>query len=712
MLIFIRRLRWLFIVGIAFFFLRIFYAKYRLTDEHRIYTSILEELPHFERLLREKQKNFSDVQYRLNKIERTLSKYTWHLNRLLRTIRFNQDKSIRHSHFNSFDFDFTKNQSKFLVYFHPTTKLSIDIDDEILRQFYSNIRSPYRTFNQTEAVLKIVYLPIRSNQGKLCYKDLFTKDYLIIYEFINEIEEDIDQRCFEGNFLPVKLFHHRELQINDYWRWNEGNRTSIGIIYLNTSASLARVEIDRLKEEYDIQLECNHSSCFKTVVQTNLSAISIICSSSYSISIQYQFFELFYNLLSEQTHLILSNCNGYLPYSKLIDYSHPSTSLPWVYTIYFQTFERRVQTLIAYLRTYSHFPLLPNEIDLIKEPKNQLIKAKNVYYLIHSRNLNFTQMPIGLLTPINFQTNKPFKRSSESTFYDQWNRFYQPFYRSTQLTNPFELHRGTTINEKYTIVILTHKRRFYQLNRLLLHLNGLINVDRILVLFNQIDPLNSSPSENLTLTDFLDNYEHFLPSIHIEIVYLFNLINDLNNRFIPWHEFIQTDGILSLDDDSFLRHDEIEYGFHTWKENRARLVGFISRTHRSNPLEYDATSSCAYSMILTGAAFIHRWYLDYYTNIMSKKIRDYVRLNMNCEDLAMNFLISFLSNQSPIKIGHRETFHCYQCEESLSNKIHHYQQRTECLKYFSNLYRFNPLRYSIYHIDSFFNITSCFSSNE
>lgn len=704
MLMFIRRLRWLFIVGIAFFFLRIFYAKYRWTDEHRIYTSILEDLPHYERLLREKQKNFSDVQYRLNKIERTLSKYTWHLNRLLRTIRFNQDKSIRHSYFNSFDFDTTKNQSKFLVYFHSVTNLSIDIHEEILRVFHSNIRSSYRTLNPSEAALKIIYLPIRSNQAKLCYKDLFSKDYLIIYEFINEFREDIDQQCFQGNFLPVKLFHHRDLQIS---RANEGNRTSIGIVYLNTSTSLVTEEINRLKEDYDIQLECYDSSCFDMIQKKNLSVISIICSSSYSLSIQYQFFELFFNLLSQQIHLILSNCNAYLPYSKVIDYSHPSTSLPWLYTIYFQTFEQRVQTLIAYLRTSSHFSIFANEIDLIKEPKDQLVKGKDFYYLIHSRNLNFTRMPIGLLTPINFQTPNSLKRSSESPSYDQWNRFYQPFYRSPSLTNPFEFHRRTTINEKYTIVILTHKRRFYQLNRLLLHLNGLINVDRILVLFNQIDPLNSSPSNNLTLTDFLDNYEHFLPSIHVEIVYLFTLTNDLNNRFIPWHEFIQTDGILSLDDDSFLRHDEIEYGFQTWKDNRARLVGFISRTHRSNPLEYDATSSCTYSMILTGAAFLHRWYSDYYTNIMSKKIRDYVQLHMNCEDIAMNFLISFLSNQSPIQIGHRTTFHCYQCEESLSNKIHHYQQRTECLKYFTNLYRFNPLRYSVYHIDSFFNISSC-----
>jgi hypothetical protein len=113
-------------------------------------------------------------------------------------------------------------------------------------------------------------------------------------------------------------------------------------------------------------------------------------------------------------------------------------------------------------------------------------------------------------------------------------------------------------------------------------------------------------------------------------------------------------------------------------------------------------------MVLTGAAFLHRWYLDYYTNIMTESIRKYVELNMNCEDIAMNFLISYLTKQGPIKIGNRETFHCYKCEESLSNKIDHYNQRTECIKHFSNIYRLIPLHYSISHINNLLNITSCF----
>ncbi|CAF3862709.1 unnamed protein product, partial [Rotaria sordida] len=696
--------------------------KYSLTDEHRIFTSLLIELPHIERLIRMKQVNLTLIQNRLNKVEKYLTKYTWHLNRLIKTIDYNkQEEKKKNFRFNSFDLDLEKNihknYTKFLVCFHLIKSLNDDIDYQILNKFHlkiSTINSPYITLNKSEAYLNVIYLPIRSYQRNICYKDLISENYFVLYEFLNPIDEDIDEKCFHGNFLPVKFFTqfntNQTYVNNDHWRLNDEQKSPIGIIYLNTTSTIATREYDRLQNEYEIIIECYHRSCYQTIFNKNISIISLICSSIYSISIQYEFYEIFFYLLSQQIHINLFNCENYLPYSNVIDWLHPSSSLSWLYTIYFQTFQHRFHTLIAYLRTYYRLPTLLNELKFI-EIKNQLIKEKNFYYLIHSRNINFTKMPIGLMDKINFQSNKnKYSIYNEPTFYDQWNRLYQPFYRSKILTNPFEI---SSFEEKYTIIILTHKKRFYQLNRLLLHLNGLINLDRIIVLFNQVDSIENFQNKNFSLQNFLDNYSIYLPSIHVEIIYIFNLSNNLNNRFLPWNEFIYTDCILSLDDDSFLRHDEIEYAFRIWKENRSRLIGFISRSHKSDTLEYDtSSSSCTYSMILTGAAFLHRWYLDFYTNIMSKQIRQYVELHMNCEDIAMNFLISYLSKQTPIKIGHRETFYCYKCQESLSSKINHYNQRTECIKYFSNIYRLIPLYYSIYRIDNLLNITSCILEKE
>lgn len=54
--------------------------------------------------------------------------------------------------------------------------------------------------------------------------------------------------------------------------------------------------------------------------------------------------------------------------------------------------------------------------------------------------------------------------------------------------------------------------------------------------------------------------------------------NSLNNRFVPW-DAIETEAVLSLDDDARLRHDELIFAFRVWRENRDRIVGFPGRFH-------------------------------------------------------------------------------------------------------------------------------------
>jgi hypothetical protein len=247
MLIYHRRQRWLFFVLIFGSFLLIYkynhIKTYVLSDEHRIYTSLLIELPRLERLIRVKQTNLSYVQNRLIKIEKYLTKYTWHLNRLIKTIDYNeQQQQKRILHFNSFDLDLDKtrndNHTKFLVYFH-LINISNDIDYHSLYEFHSKIQSPYVTLNESEAYLHVIYLPIRSNKLTNCYKDLIDKKYFVLYEFINHIDGDIDEKCFHGNFLPVKFFTKFNIDqrdfYNDRWRFNDEQRPSIGIIYLDTN---------------------------------------------------------------------------------------------------------------------------------------------------------------------------------------------------------------------------------------------------------------------------------------------------------------------------------------------------------------------------------------------------------------------------------------------------------------------------------------------
>ena len=67
------------------------------------------------------------------------------------------------------------------------------------------------------------------------------------------------------------------------------------------------------------------------------------------------------------------------------------------------------------------------------------------------------------------------------------------------------------------------------------------------------------------------------PDIGVPIIVYKSEKNSLNNRFLPFDE-IETEAVLSVDDDAHLRHDEIIFGFRTWREHRARLGNILNLT--------------------------------------------------------------------------------------------------------------------------------------
>ena len=78
-------------------------------------------------------------------------------------------------------------------------------------------------------------------------------------------------------------------------------------------------------------------------------------------------------------------------------------------------------------------------------------------------------------------------------------------------------------------------------------------------------------------------------------------------------------------------------------------------------------------MVLTGAAFYHKYYSYVYTHLMSPIIRETVDTFMNCEDLAMNFLIAHITRKPPVKVTSRWTFRCPGCPSTLSEDDSHFQ---------------------------------------
>ena len=246
---------------------------------------------------------------------------------------------------------------------------------------------------------------------------------------------------------------------------------------------------------------------------------------------------------------------------------------------------------------------------------------------------------------------------------------------------------GNYPSEQFTIVMLTYEREAVLMESLS-RLYGLPYLNKVIVVWNSEIP----PSPDLRW-----------PEIGVPIHVLKTKKNSLNNRFLPYDN-IETEAILSVDDDAHLRHDEIIFGFRVWRENRHRLVGFPGRFHAWDQehlsWNYNSNYSCELSMVLTGAAFYHKYYSYAYSQFMPQAIRDKVDEFMNCEDLAMNFLISHMTREAPVKVTSRWTFRCPGCPITLSEDDSHFQERHNCINFFSSVYGYNPLVNTQFRADS------------
>ncbi|XP_013912934.1 PREDICTED: exostosin-like 3 [Thamnophis sirtalis] len=246
---------------------------------------------------------------------------------------------------------------------------------------------------------------------------------------------------------------------------------------------------------------------------------------------------------------------------------------------------------------------------------------------------------------------------------------------------------GNVPREQFTVVMLTYEREEVLMNSLE-RLNGLPYLNKVVVVWNS----PKLPSEDL-----------LWPDIGVPIVVVRTEKNSLNNRFLPWDE-IETEAILSIDDDAHLRHDEIMFGFRVWREARDRIVGFPGRYHAWDiPHQswlYNSNYSCELSMVLTGAAFFHKYYAYLYSYVMPQAIRDMVDEYINCEDIAMNFLVSHITRKPPIKVTSRWTFRCPGCPQALSHDDSHFHERHKCINFFVKVYGYMPLLYTQFRVDS------------
>jgi len=173
-------------------------------------------------------------------------------------------------------------------------------------------------------------------------------------------------------------------------------------------------------------------------------------------------------------------------------------------------------------------------------------------------------------------------------------------------------------------------------------------------------------------------------------------------------------GILSLDDDVLRPCVALDAAFLRWTRHPERMVGFDARTHvlvagdsneeskegglkNNNNDEkpkwkygYMSTteSSNRYSMTLPRASFLHRDYLDLYSLALPRPIYVYVAQNLECEDIAMSFFVSSLTNGRPPLIADywavKSMVKLYS-EKKISGGKDHKSTRDACVNDFAEL---------------------------
>nr|XP_029730852.1 exostosin-1 [Aedes albopictus] len=176
----------------------------------------------------------------------------------------------------------------------------------------------------------------------------------------------------------------------------------------------------------------------------------------------------------------------------------------------------------------------------------------------------------------------------------------------------------------------------------------------------------------------------------------------ISQRFFP-HEHIETDAVLSLDEDAILNTDELDFAYQVWQDFPDRIVGYPARAHfwddSKNAWGYTSKWTNYYSIVLTGAAFYHRYYNYLYTNWLSYLLLKTVQQSSNCEDILMNLLVSHVTRKPPIKVTQRKGYKDRESGRSPWNDPDHFIQRQSCLNTFAAVFGYMPLLRSNLRLD-------------
>ncbi|XP_041052857.1 exostosin-2 isoform X1 [Carcharodon carcharias] len=265
--------------------------------------------------------------------------------------------------------------------------------------------------------------------------------------------------------------------------------------------------------------------------------------------------------------------------------------------------------------------------------------------------------------------------------YEDWND--PTAVKVVSVNNPLFLPLIPPRSQGFTAVVLTYDR-VESLFRVITEISKVPSLSKLLVVWNN---QNKSPPE-----------ESLWPKIGVPLKVVRTKENKLSNRFFPYDE-IETEAVLAIDDDIImLTSDELQFGYEVWREFPDRLVGYPGRLHlwdhETRKWKYESEWTNEVSMVLTGAAFYHKYFNYLYTYKMPGDIKNWVDAHMNCEDIAMNFLVANMTGKAPIKVTPRKKFKCPECTaiDGLSLDQTHMVERSECINKFASVFGTLPLK--------------------
>ena len=91
-------------------------------------------------------------------------------------------------------------------------------------------------------------------------------------------------------------------------------------------------------------------------------------------------------------------------------------------------------------------------------------------------------------------------------------------------------------------------------------------------------------------------------------------------------------------------------------------------------------------VVLVGLAFIHVKFMGFYASAhpIAVQARNLVDETFNCDDLAMNYIMSMLTCQGPLQLRGQKPWHDLGSPDGISHKSDHQQKRDRCLRSFED----------------------------